>query len=93
MDAHNELYEKIKSYRKTIFTFDREVEDKNFKPFHRALYTPKENGYYLTIRCGLSGIYTELDEWKSGEGYDGGWQLGVLDGSRVIAFSRKKIEL
>lgn len=57
--------------------------DNDFKP---ANYTPKANGYYMTIRCGLEGIYYRLDEYK-----DGRWQLGILDGSYVIAYSKETI--
>jgi hypothetical protein len=48
--------------------------------------SPKEPGYYMTIRCGLSGIYTHLDEYKNGR-----WQLGITDGSRVIAYCSEQI--
>lgn len=63
---------------KKIFNFDREKN--NYIPSN---YKPKSDGYYITIRCGLGGIYTHLDEWK-----DNKWQLGVLDCSYVIAYSR-----
>lgn len=55
----------------------------DYKP---ANYPPKEDGFYMTIRCGLGGIYYELDEWK-----DGNWQVGILDASYVIAYSREII--
>lgn len=51
-----------------------------------AKYPPKENGYYMTIRCGLSGIYTCLNEWK-----DNAWQVEVADASDTIAYSREQI--
>lgn len=54
-----------------------------YKPAH---HPPKENGYYMTIRCGLGGIYTHLNEWK-----DNNWQIGITDDSTVIAYSREKI--
>ena len=73
----------IKSYEKRIFDFDREEND--FVPAH---HQPKEDGIYLTIRCGLTGIYTKVNEWK-----DGKWQMGILDGSTTIAYSRNKLEL
>ena len=83
MTTHDELYKKIKSYDKQIFEFN--PEENNFKPAH---YPPQEEGMYITIRCGLPGIYQTLDQYK-----DGKWQLGVLDGSKVIAYSKNKIEL
>lgn len=49
--------------------------------------TPKEDGWYDTIRCGLSGIYIMVNEYK-----DGKWMIQVLDGSTTIAYSRDKID-
>ena len=54
-----------------------------YKP---AKYPPKEDGFYMTIRCGLEGIYTHLDEWKNNT-----WQVRILDDSHVIAYSREQI--
>ena len=51
-----------------------------------SYFYPKEDGFYMTIRCGLGGIYYNLDEWK-----DSNWQVGILDGSYVIAYSREQI--
>ena len=50
---------------KRIFDF----KDHEYIPAH---HDPKEPGYYMTIRCGLSGIYTQLDEWKNNK-----WQVGI----------------
>lgn len=74
------MYEKINSYRKDIFKFHND-----FKP---AKYPPQEDGYYVTIRCGLSGIYQVLNQWK-----DGKWQMQILDASDTIAYSKEKVEL
>ena len=57
--------------------------DNDYKPTN---HPPKEDGFYMTIRCGLGGIYYNLDEWK-----DGNWQVGILDGSYVIAYSKEQI--
>lgn len=57
--------------------------DNDYKP---ANYPPKEDGFYMTIRCGFGGIYYNLNEWK-----DSNWQVGILDGSYVIAYSREQI--
>jgi len=73
----------IKPYEKRIFDFDREEND--FIPAH---YKPKEDGIYLTIRCGFTGIGTYVNEWK-----DGNWQMNILDGSTTIAYSRNKLNL
>lgn len=83
MDTQDEIYKKIKSYDKKILEFDSGEND--FKPAH---YPPKEDGMYITIRCGFAGIYQRLDRYK-----DGKWQLIVLDGSKVIAYSKNKVEL
>lgn len=40
----------------------------------------------MTIRCGLSGIYTCLNEWK-----DNKWQVEVTDASDTIAYSKERI--
>ena len=40
----------------------------------------------MTIRCGLGGIYTCLDEFKNNN-----WQVGVLDDSSVIAYSKEQV--
>lgn len=79
------LSEELKTYDKMIFEFDKDNQEKDFKPAH---YLPKEDGFYLTIRCGLSGIYTRVNQWK-----DGKWQMEILDGSTTIAYSRKQIHL
>ena len=63
---------------KTIYKFNGE--------YKTAKYPPKEDGYYMTIRCGLSGIYTLLNEWK-----DNKWQVKVLDASDTIAYSKERI--
>ena len=55
-----------------------------FKPFHKGRKAQEEaieDGYYLTIRCGLGGIYTCFNEWKNGS-----WQVKVFDDSETIAF-------
>lgn len=77
------LMDEIDSYKKKIFDFDREEND-----FIPAQHNPKEEGYYITIRCGLSGIYQMLNEWK-----DNKWQINLTDGSYTIAYNRKRIYL
>lgn len=61
-----------------IFDFNGE-----WKP---ANHSPNKEGFYITIRCGLSGIYTILNEWKNND-----WQINVLDASTTIAYSRELI--
>jgi hypothetical protein len=79
------ISEKLHAYDKTIMEFDRNDKEHNFVPGHR---NPNEDGLYLTIRCGLSGIYTVINEWKNGM-----WQMEVTDDSRTIAYSRYTIDL
>ena len=63
---------------KTIYEFKGE--------YKLAKYPPKENGFYMTIRCGLQGIYTCLNEWK-----DNKWQVEATDDSVTIAYSKERI--
>lgn len=63
---------------KHIFDFNKE--------WKLAKYPPTNNGYYMTIRCGLGGIYTSLDEWK-----DDRWQVGILDDSSAIAYTKEQV--
>ena len=69
---------------------DMEIKEGHIIDFHNdykpANYPPKKDGFYMTIRCGLGGIYYYIDGWK-----DERWQLGILDGSYVIAYSIKQI--
>lgn len=51
-----------------------------------AKYPPKKDGYYITIKCGLGGIYTSLNEWKNGE-----WMVLTTDDSDVIAYSKEQV--
>ena len=51
-----------------------------------AKYPPKEEGYYITIKCGLGGIYTTLNEWKNGK-----WMVLTTDDSDVIAYSKEQV--
>ena len=79
------LSEELELYEKKIFEFDHENND--FKPYKLGRSFP-DDGFYLTIRCGLSGIYTMVNEFKNGK-----WQIGVLDNSDTIAYSRNKITI
>ena len=65
---------------------DKYAEEQNFKPVHHNSTT--EEGCYVTIQCGSSGIYQMVNEWKYGE-----WQFGFLDDSITIAFNPNKVEL
>ena len=67
-----------KIVKKQLFGFNDE--------WKLSKYPPDNDGYYMTIRCGLSGIYTCLDEWK-----DNRWQVGVSDDSDVIAYTKEQV--
>lgn len=51
-----------------------------------AKYPPENDGWYMTIRCGLSGIYSCINEWKNNR-----WQVEVLDASNTIAYSKEQL--
>ncbi len=73
------------------FNFDEDpLDDKTIYKFNGkyklAKYPPKKEGYYMTIRCGMSGIYTCVNIWK-----DNKWQIEAADASDTIAYSKKLI--
>lgn len=68
---------------KELVDFNRDNPAQDFKICFNEKKQMPADGYYLTIRCGLSGIYTHLDEVKSGH-----WQVGITDASRVIAYRK-----
>ena len=82
-------YEKLKAILAEIDSYEKKIFDfkNDFYPMNGNV-KPKEDGYYVTIRCGLGGIYTNLNEWK-----DGHWQTEMLDGGQIIAFSKKPVVL
>lgn len=69
-----------RTFEKSIMTFDDD-----FRPMR---HEPCEEGVYVTIRCGLSGIYQVLNRWE-----DGKWQMEVLDGSTTIAYSKWPVKV
>ena len=72
----------MRNHEKTLMAFNRHGDDgTDFHPFSYS--KPKEEGIYLTIRCGFTGIYTMLNEWKDGE-----WQVECADGSTTIAYRK-----
>lgn len=72
--------EELNSYEKDFIRFNKENDF--------VLSDPKEDGLYLTIRCGHGGIYQVINEWK-----DCRWMVYTADGSKTIARSRNKIVL
>ena len=73
----------IESYEYDIMTFDHKDPLKDF-----TTKDPEEPGYYLTIRLGLQGIYAHVNIWQ-----DGHWMAHSLDGSSVVARTRKPLEI
>lgn len=72
-----QLSNRLKIFEKDIFSF----EGAFYLSAHRK---PEKEGFYLTVRCGLGGIYTHINEWKNGK-----WQATSADASTVIAFSKE----
>ena len=64
----------------------KRVEILNFCQERMVKRNPKENGTYLTIRVGLSGIYKMINDWENDK-----WQIEVLDASVTIARSEKPL--
>ena len=82
MTENSPFYKEYWSYHKDIMKFDSD-----FIPMTYGK-GPKEEGMYITIRCGLGGIYQTLNTWKNG-----GWEAQALDGSFTIAYSKEKVQL
>ena len=64
----------------------KRVEILNFCQERMVKRNPTEDGTYMTIRVGLTGIYKMINVWENGE-----WQIGVLDASEVVARSEKPL--
>ena len=75
------LMKEMESYHKVIMEF----YDTDFIPGN---VRPKKKGYYLTLRCGLGGIYQMVNEWNGSS-----WEVNATDASYTIAYSRNTIEL
>ena len=56
----------------------------NFRQEGMVKRNPTEDGTYLTIRAGLTGIYKMINVWENDK-----WQIEVLDASVTIARSEK----
>ena len=93
-------FKELKKYSAWMKTFEQKIVDfhesiwdgnvetvfyKDFKPFHEGRTELEDGVNYVTIRCGLCGIYTCLNEWK-----DGHWYAKCLDGSTTIAYRELK---
>lgn len=70
----------MKPYERNILKFDK---NNDF-----VLREPTQEGYYVTIRVGHGGVYTNVNYWK-----DGNWLGRIVDGSHVVARSSKQINI
>lgn len=66
----------IRYFNGDFYPFD----DRSFEPYCEGKHV--DDGLYITVRWGLDGIYTMLNEMK-----DGKWETGVLDHSTTIAYA------
>jgi len=94
-------FKELRKYGAWMKTFEHTIVDfhetwfsnvdgdfyKNFKPFHDERTELKEGTMYVTIRCGLGGIYTCLNQWMGGR-----WGAECLDGSTTIAYRELREE-
>lgn len=58
----------------------------NFSKEGMTTKNPIVDGTYLTVRCGLSGIYKMVNIWQ-----DNKWQIEILDASKTLARSEKPL--
>lgn len=64
----------------------KQKEIVNFRQEGMVKRNPTEDGTYLTIRVGLTGIYKMINVWENDK-----WQIEVLDASVTIARSEKPL--
>ena len=64
----------------------KQKEIVNFRQEGMVKRNPTEDGTYMTIRVGLTGIYKMINVWENGE-----WQIRVLDASETIVRSEKPL--
>jgi len=79
---------KAEQLAKRLATVEKKIYDFDGLYYLSEKRTPGKEGFYLTIRCGLGGIYTHVNEWKNGK-----WQSEVADASKVIAFSKELFDM
>lgn len=80
----------MKNLEKKVVSFCGDSSNENdfykgFRPFHEERNNLKEGCDYITIRCGLEGIYTCINTWK-----DNKWLAECLDDSYTIAYRELK---
>lgn len=82
-----EILDYLKKFKKQIITqYDEDDvnHEHRWMPFDPAKsYNSLESGVYLTIRCGLGGIYQTYNIWDAKEKK---WLIQIADGSFTIMF-------
>lgn len=58
----------------------------NFSQEGMVKRNPTEDGTYMTIRSGLTGIYKMINVWENDK-----WQIEVLDASTTVARSERPL--
>ena len=58
----------------------------NFRQEGMVKRNPTEDGTYMTIRVGLTGIYKMINVWENNK-----WQIEVLDASTTVARSERQM--
>ena len=58
----------------------------NFCQERMTTRNPIEDGTYLTVRCGASGIYKMINIWENNE-----WMIEILDASKTLARSENPL--
>lgn len=79
---------KAEQLAKRLAIFEKKIYDFDGFYYLSEYRTPEKEGFYLTIRCGLGGIYSHVNEWKNGK-----WQACAADASKVIAFSKELFDM
>ncbi len=101
MNNMEDNFKELRKYGAWMKTFEHTIVDfhdtwfskvdgdfyKNFKPFREGKTELEEKMMYVTIRCGLSGIYTCLNQWMGSR-----WGAECLDGSTTIAYRELREE-
>ena len=64
----------------------KQKEIVNFRQEGMVKRNPTENGTYMTIRVGLTGIYKMINVWENNK-----WQIEVLDASTTVARSERQM--
>lgn len=75
---------------KILDTYEKGTDENNRWKLFNPLRVPEklESGVYLTIRCGYSGIYQQINIWDQKKK---DWEIKIADGSYTIMY--KDIEL